>query len=186
MPAKQHLGGRENRDDRLVDQWAIAGSRPGPAKRNRARRENGADLCLAIADIDRFKPVNDKFGHVVGDHLLASFAETLAKRARAGRSRALRRRGIRAAVPRAGLERAAASRIRRELENKRWVVGAKEERLGAVTASFGLARLGPARAPRASSRRADENVGPKSAGRNRVVVEHGATRPSPRRGAGST
>jgi diguanylate cyclase (GGDEF)-like protein len=37
----------------------------------------GNDLALVMADLDRFKDVNDRFGHPVGDLVLREFAETL-------------------------------------------------------------------------------------------------------------
>ena len=33
--------------------------------------------CLMIIDIDRFKQVNDQYGHIVGDHVIISIAEQL-------------------------------------------------------------------------------------------------------------
>ncbi|WP_454665721.1 GGDEF domain-containing protein [Acinetobacter calcoaceticus] len=33
--------------------------------------------CLMIIDIDRFKQVNDQYGHIVGDHVIVSIAEQL-------------------------------------------------------------------------------------------------------------
>lgn len=40
-----------------------------------AARAHGTPLCLAIADLDHFKQINDRFGHTVGDHALEHFVE---------------------------------------------------------------------------------------------------------------
>lgn len=42
----------------------------------------GKPLTLAYIDIDDFKPINDKFGHVVGDKVLKSFAYMLKESSR--------------------------------------------------------------------------------------------------------
>ena len=41
-----------------------------------ARADSG-ELCLMMCDLDRFKAINDKFGHPVGDMVLKMFGELL-------------------------------------------------------------------------------------------------------------
>ena len=43
-----------------------------------ARREQGL-LCVIFMDLDKFKPVNDNFGHAVGDLLLKEVADRIQK-----------------------------------------------------------------------------------------------------------
>jgi len=139
---------------------------------------SGAALCLAIADLDRFKSVNDRFGHVVGDHLLKLFANLLMRHMR-DRGPAARYGGEEFTLLFRDADIDEAQRvvdnIRHELETKRWVVGAKEEPLGAVTASFGIARLALNESAESLVRRADAKLlEAKSAGRNRIAVDDAA------------
>ena len=71
---EDHLTGLANRraaEDRLVLEWG------------RARRDHG-NFALAIADLDRFKLVNDQYGHHVGDQVLKHVAEIMAANLRGG------------------------------------------------------------------------------------------------------
>jgi diguanylate cyclase len=152
-----------------------------------AARAGGGQLCLAIADIDHFKTVNDRFGHVVGDQLLRVFAEMLAHLVE-GRGFAARYGGEEFALlfPKLGI--AETKRIidglRHALETRGWVVGVKEERLGLVTASFGIACLGHDEIAENLVRRADAKLlEAKSGGRNRVAIDH-SDAPRPRTAAG--
>jgi diguanylate cyclase len=145
-------------------------------------RETGAGLCLAMADLDRFKAVNDRFGHLVGDHLLKLFAGVLTVNLR-GPDLPARYGGEEFALlfPGASLDEAlrVVEKTRRDLESKRWVVGPKEERLGAVTASFGIARLAFDEAAESFVQRADAKLfEAKAAGRNRVAVDRPDHNPS--------
>jgi len=136
---------------------------------------SGADLCLALADIDRFKSVNDRFGHIVGDHLLKSFAEMLT-RAASGRAKTARHGGEEFALLFPGVPfpegRRIVETLRHDLGTKRWVVGPREQPLGVVTASFGLAKLAPGKTAESFVHRTDARLmRAKTTGRNRVVAD---------------
>ena len=71
---EDHLTGLANRraaEDRLELEWG------------RARRDRG-NFAIAIADIDRFKLVNDQYGHHIGDQVLKHVAEVMASNLRGG------------------------------------------------------------------------------------------------------
>lgn len=71
---EDHLTGLANRraaEDRLELEWG------------RARRDHGS-FAVAIVDIDRFKLVNDQFGHQVGDQVLKHVADVMERNLRGG------------------------------------------------------------------------------------------------------
>jgi diguanylate cyclase len=134
----------------------------------------GDSFCLALADIDRFKHVNDRFGHLVGDRLLRLFANILVQNVR-GQDKVARFGGEEFALmfPGARLDEAvsAVERIRGILEMKQWTVEPSGERVGKVTASFGVARLSADESGADLLHRVDQVLyDAKVQGRNRVVA----------------
>jgi diguanylate cyclase len=138
-------------------------------------RRLGDNICLALADIDRFKTVNDRFGHLVGDRLLRLFANILVQNVR-GQDKVARFGGEEFALifPGARLVDAvtATDRIRGILESKQWTIEPSGERISKVTASFGVAKLRADESANDLLQRADELLyAAKSRGRNRVVAD---------------
>jgi diguanylate cyclase len=150
-------------------------------------RRLGDQVCLALADIDRFKHVNDRFGHLVGDRLLRLFANILVQNVR-GQDKVARFGGEEFALifPGARLGEAvtAVERIRVVLESKQWTIEPSGERISKVTASFGVAKLRADESANDLLRRADERLyEAKVQGRNRVVADDPndeTSQPSPR------
>jgi diguanylate cyclase len=149
-------------------------------------RRVGDSFCLALGDIDRFKHVNDRFGHLIGDRLLRLFANILVQNVR-GQDKVARFGGEEFALifPGARLVDAvsAVERIRGILETKQWTVEPSGERVGKVTASFGVARLSTDESGADLLRRVDQLLyEAKVQGRNRVVAGgEGDGAPSSRR-----
>ena len=138
-------------------------------------RRLGDNICLALADIDKFKQVNDRFGHLVGDRLLRLFANILVQNVR-GQDKVARFGGEEFALifPGARLAEAvtAVERIRVVLESKQWTIEPSGERISKVTASFGVAKLRADESPNDLLRRVDERLyEAKVQGRNRVVAD---------------
>ena len=150
-------------------------------------RRLGDQVCLALADIDRFKHVNDRFGHLVGDRLLRLFANILVQNVR-GQDKVARFGGEEFALifPGARLGEAvtAVERIRVVLESKQWTIEPSGERISKVTASFGVAKLRADESANDLLRRTDERLyEAKVQGRNRVVADDPndeTSQPSPR------
>jgi diguanylate cyclase len=131
-------------------------------------------LCLVMCDLDRFKAINDKFGHPVGDMVLKLFSEILSNAIDA-QDTAARVGGEEFAIifpdTRADAAAMVAGQVRKQLEAKKWVVGSSGAPLGAVTASFGIVQLRDEEGAAQLFKRADEALyRAKSTGRNRVVV----------------
>ncbi len=132
----------------------------------------GKPVCLAVCDVDRFKGVNDRFGHAVGDRVLKAIGQALAT-ACAGHLVA-RYGGEEFAILFSGLDLAEACEL---LDDARAAVGARRFRLretdasvGAITFSAGVGAVGPGERFDAAFARADRALyRAKADGRDRVV-----------------
>lgn len=124
-------------------------------------------LSLAVIDLDNFKSVNDRHGHLAGDDVLVEVARRLSALARAGDVVA-RMGGEEFAwlLPETNIESAAAA-ARRACRAIRDVPFG---RIGIVTASVGVCRLAPRDDGGGIYRRADDALyRAKALGRDRVV-----------------
>ncbi len=127
-------------------------------------------VCLVLVDVDHFKDVNDRHGHLVGDVVLREVAAVLSGSVRSV-DRVARWGGEEFLIALPGgtavLGAEAAARLRRRVEDHAWAVHAPGLRL---TVSAGVS-AGPAGDFAAILARADAAVyAAKRAGRNRVVT----------------
>jgi diguanylate cyclase (GGDEF)-like protein len=135
-----HAFNRRYFDSRLLAEVAFAS-------------RHAADLTLVLFDVDHFKSVNDRFGHVAGDDVLRALATTVVAAIRTedlfarigGEEFALILRGI----DRAGA-RVLAERLRAQVERLAVDVGGGE--VVRITVSAGIAELGEVSAPPISDR----------------------------------
>lgn len=138
----------------------------------RAKRHH-RPLALCILDVDRFKPVNDQFGHVEGDQVLREIAAMARKHIRT-EDVAARIGGEEFALlmPESTQEAAVAfaERLRKAVEDYRFELGGENRQ---ITVSIGLAMLDPEHdRPKTLLEAADAQLyRAKNAGRNRVCAE---------------
>jgi diguanylate cyclase (GGDEF)-like protein len=144
----------------------------GLARELARSRRHGHPLCLMLVDIDRFKTVNDRFGHLVGDAVLRQLASCISRLVR--REQLLARVGgdeLALLLPDVPMEKAGAfaERIRRVVEAAPF--GTDSCRIG-VTVSIGIAAFDPSDLqPDTLFARADAGLyAAKCGGRNRVCV----------------
>jgi diguanylate cyclase (GGDEF)-like protein len=127
-------------------------------------------ICLVLVDVDHFKAVNDRYGHIVGDVVLREVAAVLSGSVRA-QDRVARWGGEEFLIVlpggSAGLGAEAARRLRRRVEEHAWSLHASGLRL---TVSAGVS-AGPAGEFEVVLSRADAAVyAAKRAGRNQVIT----------------
>jgi len=142
-----------------------------PAEIARARRAEG-DVAVLMIDVDSLKKVNDSFGHLAGDRLLATVAARIRRTLRVEDVLA-RYGGDEFVVIAVGNDRAAAEqlaeRVRRAVEALHMSARGREVR---ITTSIGVASLAELAAntePEALLALADARMyGAKVSGRNKV------------------
>lgn len=133
----------------------------------------GRQLAVLVLDVDRFKTINDTFGHDAGDEVLREFANRIRAHTR-GIDVVARLGGeeIVVVVPDTPLDGAkvVAERIRERMESEAFLVHRGTRRVN-VTVSIGVAaRQAGDNSPADVLKRADEAVyRAKEQGRNRVV-----------------
>jgi len=134
----------------------------------------GRSLSVCITDIDRFKVVNDTYGHDAGDEVLKEFAARLRATVR-GADLACRYGGEEFVVvmPDTTAEMAAniAERLRMSVEGKPFVLRSSGQEIN-ITASLGISCHSPnVETPEQLLKEADNALyDAKRAGRNRVVA----------------
>lgn len=133
----------------------------------------GRTVSFAMLDVDRFKHLNDTYGHPAGDHVLIRLGALLAESVR--KNDIVGRYGgeeIALILPETGLHGAGvlAERVRRSIADQRIVWEGQQLQ---VTASIGVASIGVGQAETADSliRAADRALyRAKASGRDRVVM----------------
>jgi diguanylate cyclase (GGDEF)-like protein len=135
-------------------------------------RRHVQPCCIVFMDLDHFKDINDKYGHQVGDEVLAAAVRYLTQHLRPY-DKVFRYGGdeFLICLPGADLAigQAVIRRVRESLASQPLVVGPEAIALE-VTASFGLALLDPAVGVEEAIDRADQALLlAKTAGRNRAI-----------------
>lgn len=130
----------EARDDARIDPLTGMANRRALTERYAAALASARPHCLAVADIDHFKRINDRHGHAVGDRVLTAIARTLAESC--GEALVARYGGEEFALlfPHGDLAAAAAAmdRARAQVAAKRYRLRDADTVLGSITFSGGV------------------------------------------------
>jgi diguanylate cyclase (GGDEF)-like protein len=161
------------RTDPLTGVWNRRGfDEAAPHLLARLRSDLRSRAAVAIADIDSFKSINDRYGHTTGDAVLVHFAKMLGTAVRPGDLLA-RLGGEEFALLAIGVD---AAELYQRVEHVRGLVSLPSESgsdLPSITASFGVAQISPSTlALRDALERADHALyRAKREGRNRSFVD---------------
>jgi diguanylate cyclase (GGDEF)-like protein len=147
-----------------------------------ALEEVDGNACLAIFDVDRFKAINDRFGHACGDSVIVAVSTILAA-AFGGHSVAARLGGEEfGAIVVGGSQEQRIERVRSVCARLAGHPVVADDCVVALTVSAGIAEVEPARSNEAVYSAADKALYlAKALGRNRVVHENDGLHPGWRR-----
>ncbi|MEP9359114.1 GGDEF domain-containing protein [Sphingomonas sp. KR3-1] len=139
-----------------------------------AKAAAGAKICMAVCDVDHFKSVNDRFGHVVGDRVLKALGEALSDTCKG--HLVARYGGEEFVVLFTGLAPKAArdvlDRARVAVSAKRYRLRETDAPLGEITFSAGLSAAEPGEVFGTVFHRADQLCyAAKNGGRNCIRVD---------------
>ncbi|MEZ5997767.1 MAG: GGDEF domain-containing protein [Hyphomonas sp.] len=137
--------------------------------------DNGEKLCLAIADLDYFKKVNDTYGHQTGDDVLQMFASIIMKNIK-GADMVARIGGEEFAIILPQTDVFAAYnlmvKIKRAFRDAELTCARSGRVLRELTASFGISRYQPGMTPDQMMEEADSLLYmAKNEGRDRVKAK---------------
>ncbi|WP_321413998.1 GGDEF domain-containing protein [uncultured Desulfobacter sp.] len=140
-------------------------------------------LTLILADIDRFKRINDTYGHLTGDNVLKLISKLLQKHIK-GKDIAGRFGGEEfiMALPETKIDGGftVAEQIRISLEKMRWQSKSSGKDIGTITISMGVAQFIPGEDLDTFVARADKALyTAKENGRNRTCTHNGKKAISP-------
>jgi len=110
-------------------------------------------LCLIMLDIDKFKKINDTFGHVIGDQVLKSSSQLLKSEARVTDS-VIRWGGEEFLIVVSNSTLKATLKFAERIRNSFELKG--DSTVGIVTASFGVAQMLPGESTASLLNRADK------------------------------
>lgn len=160
---------RHAREDQLTGLWNRRYQDEELPKLVSVAAATDRPLCIAVCDVDEFKFINDRLGHLVGDQVLRTVAGILRSGSRPT-DLVARMGGDEFFLAFAGIDLAAAyeicERMRHAVELHDWL---GMERNLTVTVSFGVARLIPGDSVPGLLQAADSSLyAAKQRGRNRV------------------
>jgi len=132
---------------------------------------SGPAYAVIMADIDRFKRVNDVYGHAAGDRIITAVAQQLSLNVRSTDA-VVRWGGEEFLIALPGLELPAALELAERIRLA--VAGCHDAEVGRVTLSLGVAAWQPECTEIDTVNRADQALyADKEQGRNRVVADGG-------------